>query len=101
MMNAGSYLKSSSQIQIILNLLQIQYSQNIVKEDLIGAVIGFISEQLHLINSTPKGRRYSSSLLLYSVLPIASLLQTNYKRCIDQLVLHYIWISLNGQLLHI
>ena len=37
--NAGSYLKSSSQLQSILNLLQIQYSQNIVEEDLIEVVI--------------------------------------------------------------
>ena len=75
--NAGNYLKSSSQLQSILNLLKIQYSQNIEQEDLIEAVIdkledprvssnkkiGFISEQLHLLNSAPKGRRYSSSLL--------------------------------------
>ena len=75
--NARNYLKSSSQLQSILNLLKIQYSQNIEQEDLIETVIdkledprfstnkkiGFISEQLHLLNSAPKGRRYSSSLL--------------------------------------
>ena len=36
--NAGSYLKSSSQQQSILNLLPIQYSRNIVQDDLIEAV---------------------------------------------------------------
>ena len=44
--NAGNYLKSSSQLQSILNLLKIQYSQNIEQEDLIEAVIDKLEDPL-------------------------------------------------------